>query len=239
MSVPISIETVILDGTPQSVVPLIYRIDSKCIEPNNISSSYAIIPGYASADCYEDVSQVGTFLDPRSTSIEAFVTDIPRITGKFEPTVIFADVIATTPLDYSEAQSLAEASAPFVDPDGPTTQGTARVTQSITVQVEDGYSSYVFVSTLDAVYLTATTVGTGNTEKSAEPLRFTSNVDKYYGPDEIAFDERLEDVYATAIVTGIYTKEPLKPKVIEAYSGQSPDDGSLSKVGNSQGFYWG
>lgn len=239
MSVPISIETIIIDGTPQSVTPLIFSIQSKCIERENVSSSYAIIPGYATAQCSEDVSNPGSFLDTRTISIQAYVQDAPRITGNFEDVVISAECTATAPANYSEAQALAEAALPVVESDGDLTQTVARVAKTISVYVEDLSAPFTFTPKLDTLFVTAVSVGTGNTEKTTEPLRFTANVDKYYSPDEVAFDERLEDVSITATVTGVYTKEPLKPKTIEAYSGQSPDDESLSKVGSTQGFFWG
>lgn len=239
MSVPITIETFAVDGTPQNVVPIIFSINSKCIEREDVTSSYAIIPGYASADCYEDVTQTGSFLDRRTVPIEAFVKDAPRIAGKFEDTVIFAESLSPAQMDYTESQALAEAAEVFVEPDDDTTQAVARVTSAITVLVEDTGADYNFIPKRESVFVTATSVGTQDTEKTAEPIRFTASVDKYYGPDEVAFDERLRDVYITATVTGVFTKEPLKPKVIEAYSGQSPDDGTLGKVGNTQGFFWG
>lgn len=239
MSVPITIETFAVDGTPQSVMPILVLIDSRCVERENVSSSYSIIPGYASADCYEDASQVGSFLDPRSVSIEVYVKDAPRIAGKFEDTVITAESIADAPMDYTESQALAESAELFVDPEDSASQGVARITKSITVVVEDGAVGYSFTPKLESVFTTAASVGTFDTEKTAEPLRFTANVDKYFSPDEVAFDERLDDVSITATVTGVFTKEPLKPKVIEAYSGQSPDDDTIGKVGNTQGFFWG
>lgn len=239
MSVPVSIETFIVDGTPQSVTPLVYSIDSVCREREDIVAAYAIIPGYASADCYEDASQVGSFIDLRTTSIEAYVRDPIRIDGGFDDLTITAECVAAAPIDTSDAMALSEASAPFFDQDDVSASGVARISQTIAVFVEDGYEDYVFASSLDSVYVTATSVGTGNVDKTSPPLVFTAMSEKYQSPDEVAFDERLDDVSITATSTGVYSTEPLKPKVIEAYSGQSPDDGTLGKVGGTQGFFWG
>lgn len=314
MSAPITIDCVVLDGNPPSAVPTIIGLESKCVEPDNAPSNYAIIPvsrtAYVSdgsvsgngvpnpqqiySRCIERENVVTSYAIIPSTATSTVVDSATQKQAKIEWVSKTVSAYSLGPVTYSTsfpdvvilAESVLESSStPSVLSEAVslTTQTAIYPTRSdqAVLEVLDGPGSYVFRAKLDNIFVVSVSVGTTNVEKTAEPGRFvsvsepfipvgyfddlfnqsnppvfvsasatgSSGVEKtneptrfsslcepYFSPDDTVLPTRLEPIYAMAPATGINTREPLKPKTIEAYSGSDPSD---SVGGGGSGFFWG